>query len=318
MRTDTGMKHFASKKDYINQESTPLAKKAQLKDVSNKVPKASTSTLSPEAKSLQAQALRPVTVADEAPTLKDAPKMALKAAVSESGSALSHLAGEASEVMAVGLKQLAPTSLPIRESEKLEGQTPRLTQIYRPAIFIIEGLSLFSGSSGGGLPEVQKNLPGSELYSWQDEDKMVEEILKRPLDRPVILVGHSLGGDTAVNIANRLNTLENGYRKVNLLITLDSVGFNNDIIPPNVKKNLNFIGDEDAFFNDGPNIARDTRFTDVVNELRSEGHREIDESKDIHFKIFTSIQDVLGPDLAARMLEANRVKFISGSLLDRQ
>lgn len=244
-----------------------------------------------------------------------------KAAGSETGSALSHLAGEASEVLATGIKQMAP-SLPIKEvTSSSETSAPRMsqsaTQINKPAIFIIEGFSLFSGSSGGGLPEIQKNMVGSELYSWRDEDKMLAEIMKRPLDRPVVLVGHSLGGDVAVNLAKRLNTLENGYRKIDLMVTLDSVGFDNDIIPPNVKKNLNFIGDEDAFFNDGPNIARDNRYTEVVNELRSEGHREIDEADDIHFKIFSAVQDVLGPDIAARMLESNRVRAITNNLLDR-
>lgn len=313
MRTDNGLKHYASKADYINRESSPLSKKIESELVSTKSATAPAvkSDLSAEAKELSAQS-----------AVKEAPKAALKAAVSESGSALTHLAGEASEVLAVGIKQLGP-GLPIKTTPEIKSEThhaPKMSQVYRPAIFFIEGFSFFSGSSGGGLPELHKNMPGSELYSWGDEDKMLEEILKRPLDRPVVLVGHSLGGDAAINLANRLNTLENGYRKVDLIVTLDSVGFNNDIIPANVKKNLNFIGDEDAFFNDGPNIARDNRYTEVVNELRSEGHREIDEAEDIHFKIFNSIGDVLGPDLARRMLENNRVRAIqtvNSTLRDR-
>ncbi len=309
MRTDNGLKHYASKADYINRESSPLPKKVGGDAVAAKdVGPAVKSDLSSEAKELSSEN-----------TLKEAPKAALKAAVSESGSALTHLAGEASEVLAVGLKQLGP-GLPIKGAPEIKSDAPKMSQIYRPAIFFIEGFSLFSGSSGGGLPDLQKNMPGSELYAWDDEDKMLEEILKRPLDRPVVLVGHSLGGDAAVNLANRLNTLENGYRKIDLIVTLDSVGFKNDIIPANVKKNLNFIGDEDAFFNDGPNIARDNRYTEVINELRSEGHRQIDEAEDIHFKIFNSIGEVLGPDLARRMLENNRVRAIStvnSSLRDR-
>lgn len=309
MRTDNGLKHYASKADYINRESSPLPKKVGAEVVSAKdAGPAAKSDLSSEAKELSSEN-----------ALKEAPKAALKAAVSESGSALTHLAGEASEVLAVGLKQLGP-SLPIKAAPEIKSDAPKMSQIYRPAIFFIEGFSLFSASSGGGLPDLQKNMPGSELYAWDDEDKMLEEILKRPLDRPVVLVGHSLGGDAAVNLANRLNTLENGYRKIDLIVTLDSVGFKNDIIPANVKKNLNFIGDEDAFFNDGPNIARDNRYTEVINELRSEGHRQIDEAEDIHFKIFNSIGEVLGPDLARRMLENNRVRAIStvnSSLRDR-
>lgn len=307
------MKHYASKADYLNKESTKVA--SNLASTPRPTPitsLAATTSVSPEAKSLRDD------LAKKGSETGEVVKGAIQAAGTETGGALTHLAGEASEVIAVGLKQLAP-GLPIKEAaptDDVQG-APKMSQIYRPAIFMIEGFSLFSGSSGGGLPEVQKNLAGSELYSWQDEDKMLAEILKRPLDRPVVLVGHSLGGDVAVNLSKRLNTLEHGYRKVDLLVTLDSVGFDNDIIPANVKKNLNFIGDEDAFFNDGPNIAKDNRFTEVINELRSEGHREIDEASDIHFKIFTAIQDVLGPDLAARMLESNRVRAITSNLLDR-
>ena len=92
-----------------------------------------------------------------------------------------------------------------------------------------------------------ENVPHGRHFSWKDEDQVLEEITQTPIQQPIILVGHSLGGDAAVSLANRLNSMEHGFRNVDLLVTLDSVGFDNDLIPPNVKRNLNFIGDEDVF-----------------------------------------------------------------------
>ena len=121
----------------------------------------------------------------------------------------------------------------------------------------------------------------------------MKEIKKHDPSQPIILVGHSLGGDTAVKVARRLDSAENGFRKVNLLVTMDALGLNHDIIPRNVGKNLNFIGDNTFFLNDGPHIARDVNATEVINELRSEGHTAIDDSYDVQFKIFENINETL-------------------------
>ena len=106
-----------------------------------------------------------------------------------------------------------------------------------------------------------------------------------------------------MNIANRLNSLEHGFRKVDLLTTLDSVGFNNDIIPSNVEKNLNFISDDDYFFNDGPNIARNVNKTEVTNVLRGETHRAIDDQTDVQSEIISHVDEVIGGFKLKRRME---------------
>ena len=140
--------------------------------------------------------------------------------------------------------------------------------------------------SGNSMEETAENIPGADAFSYRDHDEIIAEIKRRPVGQPIVLVGHSFGGDTAVEIAKDLNSMEHGFRKVDLLITMDSVGFDNDIIPINVSRNLNFIGDRDAFFNDGSNIARSTDKTEVLNELRSEDHTGIDDSEEVQFKVF--------------------------------
>jgi hypothetical protein len=182
-------------------------------------------------------------------------------------------------------------NLPPNRMSKVENFNPLID---RPGIFFVSGLELKSLSSDdGGVEAMAKNLPDAQHFSWNDENKILKEIKRRPIDQPIILVGHSLGGDAVVSVANQLNRMKYGFRNVDLLVTLDSVGFDNDMIPSNVKQNLNFIGDEDIFFNDGPNIARNRERTLVINEIRSEQHTGIDNSKDVHKKIFSKIGHVL-------------------------
>lgn len=167
------------------------------------------------------------------------------------------------------------------------------TVINKPGIFLISGLNLLEGN-GGGLTKMSEYIPDSEHHFWDDEEKIIEEIKKRPAYQPIILVGHGFGGDTAVNIANKLNTMEHGFKTVDLMITMDSIGLNNDLIPPNVKNNINYIGDKDFLINDGPNIALDPNRTDVLNEIRHESHNEIKDSADVQMKIFGHIIDTVG------------------------
>jgi len=196
---------------------------------------------------------------------------------------------------------ISKTARVINKKEKqLQGveSIKRLDQVLplknRPGVFFLSGFDFQGLSSGdGGVGAMAKNVPHGKHFSWEDEERVLEEVKKIPIQQPLILVGHSLGGDAVVNLANRLNSMEHGFRNIDLLVTLDSVGFNNDLIPSNVKRNLNFIGDEDVFFNDGPNIARDGGRTKVFNEIRSEKHTGIDDSKEVQKKIFSAISGTL-------------------------
>jgi pimeloyl-ACP methyl ester carboxylesterase len=194
-----------------------------------------------------------------------------------------------------GIGQISLTNNSVKKGGAIKNR-PIAPPILKPAVFFISGFDMnlsASSSSDGGIEEMAKFFKGAEHYTWSQEDEMMEMIKRRPLNQPVVLVGHSFGGDTAVNMANELNSMENGFRKVDLLITLDSVGFNNDIIPRNVDKNLNYISDHEFFLNDGPNIARNTKDTDVLNILRGEEHTSLDNANDVQFKIFKTIGETL-------------------------
>ena len=95
---------------------------------------------------------------------------------------------------------------------------------------------------------------------------------------------------------------------------------NNTIIPMNVKRNLNFIGESVVPFLHGePDIARNTDYTEVMNELRPESHSKMDDSQEVQFKIFESINDVLKDtnhlDIFIEIQKNDHLKELIGNLL---
>jgi hypothetical protein len=168
----------------------------------------------------------------------------------------------------------------------------------RPAIVFIKGLDIFSSpsaSEGGyaGVGRIAESIEGSRIYGWDQKEEVLKFIKQTHKDYPVILVGHSLGGDTAIEIADELDSLKDGFRKVDLLITIDAVGFSHDIIPQNVKKHLNVFGESSGFLNDGPHVARREDKTHVRNILSPLDHTEIDDDREIQFEIVNLIQEAV-------------------------
>ena len=87
-------------------------------------------------------------------------------------------------------------------------------KINKPGLFFIGGFQLFSSTPfGNGVKDMSESIKGAKYFGWNDKAAIKEEILKRTHDAPIVLVGHSLGGDTAVEIANELNSLEHQFRK---------------------------------------------------------------------------------------------------------
>jgi hypothetical protein len=186
-----------------------------------------------------------------------------------------------------------------KETAKAEAEVKK-GSIKKPFIAFISGWQYMSSPSKSegsyaGVGRMAESVEGARIYGWDQTDEIIEQVEKTHPDYPVILVGHSFGGDTAVNVANQLDSLEKGFRKVDLLVTLDAVGFNNDIIPQNVTEHLNVFGERDVFFlNDGPHVARRHEKTDVKNILSPLEHTELDDAKDVQYEIVTAIERKLG------------------------
>ncbi|QDK43059.1 hypothetical protein DOM21_16675 [Bacteriovorax stolpii] len=187
--------------------------------------------------------------------------------------------------------------------------------IKKPAVIFIEGFSAFGISNGDGIKEMSDNFPGAKRFDWTEHDQIVGEIKKHAPDQPVVLVGHSFGGDTAIEVANELNSAKNGFRPIDLLVSIDAVGMNKTIIPINVKSNLNFFGEGILPFVHGdPTVARNTKYTEVTNELRSDMHSKMDDSPEVQFEIFQKINEVLGnagqEDIFIEISETSQIKDV--------
>lgn len=183
-----------------------------------------------------------------------------------------------------------PTEIP-ELSEK--GFNPK-----KPAIIFIKGLDVFSSpltseTGYAGVGRMAEAVEGSRIYGWDQKDQIIEYIKKVDEKQPVILVGHSFGGDTAHEVAEELDSLEHQFRKVDLLITIDSVGADNDIIPQNVNNHLNVFGESNILLNDGPHVARRHEMTNVKNILSPYDHTELDDNKEIQFEVVNLIKDTL-------------------------
>lgn len=182
----------------------------------------------------------------------------------------------------------------ITESKNIKiNEAKKLKKIDKPAVIFIEGFELFS-SGGNGLKDMASAMPGGKHFTWDQKKDIVNEIQKHHDKQPVVLVGHSFGADTAVEIAEEFNNLNQGYRPIDLLVTLDAVGFNHHVIPVNVKRNLNFFAEgRIPMLHGTAHVAKNPKLTNVHNELKSETHTNIDDSRDIQFEIFNEIKNLL-------------------------
>lgn len=226
----------------------------------------------------------------------------------------------ASVAKAIAKAPVMPIILPT-DTKKIEAKIADkkveapLHFIKKPAVIFIEGFSMFGVSNGDGIKDMADNYPGAKKFSWEEHGKIIEEIKKHAPDQPVVLVGHSFGGDTAIEVANELNSPKNGFRSVDLLVSIDAVGMNKTIIPVNVKSNLNFFGEGlIPFVHGDPTVARNTKYTEVTNELRSDMHSKMDDNPEVQFEIFNKINDVLGShgeeDIFIEISETNQIKDV--------
>ncbi len=152
-------------------------------------------------------------------------------------------------------------------------------------------VSGFSGSSGrsgsSGKTDMQKmaekmdkDIPGgaSEVgHSQQGKavKKICKALCKNP-NQPVILVGHSFGGDSVVEIAEKL---KKKCIKVDLMVQIDSVGVGDEKKPDNVERGINIWSTSRKGVNGASNVEGSenigldgTTHTDIDSDPRTEKH----------------------------------------------
>lgn len=261
------------------------------------------SDITEQAKNLKATEVEKAPENAPTPDLPDSPSMLEKAG---------------SVAKAIAKAPVMPIVVPAKTKkleEKIADKNPEPVHfIKKPAVIFVQGFSLFGISNGDGISDMADNYPGAKKFSWEERDKIMAEIKKHAPEQPVVLVGHSFGGDTAIEVANELNSVKNGFRPIDLLVSIDAVGMNKTIIPINVKSNLNFFTEGIVpFLHGDPTVARNTKYTEVTNELRHELHSKMDDSPEVQFEIFNKINQVLGKgeeDIFIEISETNQIKDV--------
>jgi hypothetical protein len=284
MKTDLLPQSYAPRTPVTGPNGKPLPAAAKLPGKSPAAPQDYKVDLSPEAK---APANPSLPSAPPAPSLTSAPSVSTPDLPKIETAAKEVAKDEAKEKAAEKAKEVAKTEEKVKKGS-----------VQKPAVVFVSGLQwMYSPSksegSYAGLGRIAESIDGARLYGWDQADDIIEHISQTHPDQPVVLVGHSLGGDTVVDVANRLDSLEHNFRKVNLLVSMDAVGFNNDIIPQNVKQHLNIFGENSWLLNDGPHVARNHERTEVKNILSPLDHTELDDAKDLQFEVVTAIQESL-------------------------
>ncbi|OFZ25751.1 MAG: hypothetical protein A2381_03270 [Bdellovibrionales bacterium RIFOXYB1_FULL_37_110] len=278
MEVGSNIRQFSSQDQFIKQKKLlENAKTASLKEGEAK----SEATKDMVKKDL------PPDKAEISQTAKDLAKETSKFNGESVGSKASALKGAADV-----LGKLVPGKIDkAHEIEKHEKLKTDLRPIKKPGVFFIGGFN-WLGLSGENkkLEEMSQHIPDSKYFDYQDKDIIISEIKRRPSGQPIILVGRGFGGDVAKEIGSDLDSMEHGFKKIDLLVTIDSSSFAKDIIPQNVVKHINLI-DESSLFNDGPNIARDSNRTMVTNTLLKD---DILGSRQVQFDLFQNINSVLG------------------------
>ena len=168
------------------------------------------------------------------------------------------------------------------------------SSIDEPAVFFVGGLRILDFDFlEDGMKSMTEAVDTARYYEWDQKGEMLDEIKLRSVKEPIILVGHGLGADTAVEIAQDLNTLDNKFRRVDLLVTLNSIGLDNDFIPENVLVNKNYLTADNGWIDDSANIALNYKTTKVENFLHPNKHSELDEAKDIQRDIIAEIDRLI-------------------------
>jgi len=98
-------------------------------------------------------------------------------------------------------------------------------------------------------------------------DQAIQDYRRDPA--PIVLIGHSMGGDSALAFAQRLNS-EN--IPVSLLVTYDPTRIAEDV-PPNVERYINIF--QSSNFMGGGNVVQTARFHGHYASFNLKDHSEI-------------------------------------------
>ena len=118
--------------------------------------------------------------------------------------------------------------------------------------------------------------PQSKIFAHGQQKAargFINEAISNNPDEPLVIIGHSFGGDSSIELAK---TLQSDGVDIDLLVQIDSIGINDEALPSNVGLGINFYQEGGSGLDGAKNVSGS------VN-IRAPGasHTNIDSDRDV-------------------------------------
>jgi hypothetical protein len=137
-------------------------------------------------------------------------------------------------------------------------------------------------------------------HGWTAVARRIAERYYRGHRDIIVIVGHSLGANAAIDVANDLNRQN---IPIELIVTFDAT--NPNAVPKNVLHLVNFY-QRNGFgkpITPGPGFTGELSNVDLTADM-SLSHTTIEKSPRLHAQVMQKIADIVNKDLAARLQAA--------------
>jgi len=162
----------------------------------------------------------------------------------------------------------------------------------RPHVYLFRGLAdVFSTGMDTLADELNKRGVYATSHNhadWQEIADKAAADYKAKKEGPIILVGHSLGADAAMEMADYLG--DKGV-PVSLVIPFD--GTQSFPAPGNVARVINFTQRDYAYMRPGPGFRGSLNNVDLSSD-RDINHLNIDKSPQLHARVINEVLAVVG------------------------
>lgn len=159
-----------------------------------------------------------------------------------------------------------------------------------------DGLDVLNSTLKSSFAASHPTIPfSSNVFQHFDQKEAFDYINSFSNICCLVLVGHSLGGDSVIELAEDYLS----QRHVDLTVQIDSVGIGDEVLPTNVGVGFNYFQISTGFFepqgamfvSGATNINVETYFKDPTIT-----HTSIDGDKRLHEVIFRNIEAVCVPE----------------------
>jgi pimeloyl-ACP methyl ester carboxylesterase len=183
----------------------------------------------------------------------------------------------------------------------LAGLTASSANAHAAHIYLLKGLA---GVFSTGLDVLHDELAlrgyTSTVHSYTEYESLAGEAaaLERKGQGPIIIIGHSLGADNAIAMAQQMNAL---HAPVALIVSLGP-GVN-EAVPANVAQCVNYYGGDFAF-SKGPSFRGTLTNVNLTN-APGINHLNIEKVESLHKAIIAKIAAIAGKSRTVELAPAH-------------